>query len=442
MGALVLSVLAMVQSGRIVPFPEVSQSPEWTAEGLPGEDVGGWWSDDRIVQISEGGLTAVATDDGEELWTLEPDTRVCGMAEEPSDGVGVVLLDGEHVDPDPRRTEEDPERSCDDVLAVDLDEGSELWRSGPLLEDGDPEERYLEELDVSVHESGVVVRVDGELQGFDLSGGSRSWSHEGFTVDGTPCPATDLLGKDGTHTMVAADCGAGDQISVHTVDAGDGEETSSFAFDRGPVEIDRDLASTTLLNADPVMVHLDLGHRRGPERDHDPDLTDDGFDDPHWEQVLVFDESGGLTWSRADTWGNVGDHIHDGPPLLFGEDRVHMRAGTACGGSVHTHDLSDGRELWETSWDGDDHAAVAVQDGQLLVIRGGGPSDDKCRFLTGPREWQFYVLDARTGEAEPLTRQMKDIERPEADQVWWQDGRVYFIEPTNWEEDPSTVVAL
>ncbi|WP_017611426.1 PQQ-binding-like beta-propeller repeat protein [Nocardiopsis xinjiangensis] len=178
-GVVVLSVYATVQSfqsGRIVPFPELSASPEWTAEGLPGRSVGGWWSEERIVQVSEEGLTAVATDGGEQLWRLEPDTRVCGLAEEPAEGVGVVLLDGDHEDPDPPSLEEeDPARSCDDVLAVDLDDGSELWRSGPLLESGLPESRHREELDVSVHEDGAVVRVENELLGLDLADGSRSW---------------------------------------------------------------------------------------------------------------------------------------------------------------------------------------------------------------------------------------------------------------------------
>lgn len=431
-GLLILSVYATVQSvqsGRIVPFPEISTSPEWVAEGLPGLSVGGWWRSESIVHASQGGLTATDTDNGQQLWQLETDPGVCDVAEEPVDGVGVVLLDGDHVDPDPLSFEEDnPQRSCDNVLAVDLDDGTELWRSGPLLEGGDPEERYQEELDVSVHEDGVVVRVDDELRGLDLSDGSQTWSHPELTADGTSCPTVDLAARDDTRATAVADCGFGEQISVHVVDAGDGAETSSFAFDRETHETGDELAPTALLNTNPTVIYLDLGHRRGPERDHDPDLTESGADDPHWEQWLVFDDEGALISSTENHLHMMRDHDAEEPQLLFTEDRLYKGTDSGCTNSVYSHDLADSTELWETSMRGDDHRPVAVQDNQLLTIRGGGPSGDKCTSLAPTRSWQLYTLDTETGEAQPLTQQMSSHGRPQPDQVWWRGEHVYFIE--------------
>lgn len=443
-GVLVLSVYATVQSfqgGRFVPFPEVSGPPEWTAEGLPGENLGGWWAEERIVQVSEEGLTAVSTADGEQLWRLEPDTRVCGTGEETAGGIGVVLLEGDHEDPEPRpNQEEDPARSCDEVLAVGLDDGNELWRTGPLLEAGNPEERYREELDVSVHGDGVVVRIEDELRGLDAADGSRLWSREELSAEGSSCPAVGLGTRDSERAVSVADCGLGDQLSVHVFDARSGEDSTAFTYERAPAEFD-DGESTVLLNSDPVVVHLDLGHRRGPDLDHDPEETESGFDDPHWEQTLVFDDDGAFTaLAREQHW--VVERTGSEPNMLFTDDRLYTSpSSTSCSADVEAHDLETGEELWTATMDGSQHRVLAKHGEHLLVIRDETAQVDLCDAFTPTRQWQFYLLDTATGEGEPLSNQLGGFDQPEPGQVWWHGEHVYFIEePVG--RGPSTVVAL
>ena len=425
-----------LRSGRYVPFPEVSATPAWSARGSPGATVGVWWTPEAIVHASEEGLLALSPVDGAELWRWEADGVVCGMSEEADGRFGVLLLEGPTEEPEP--SADVPARACDVVVGVDLVEGRRAWRTDPLFGSGTEEEPFPDGSQTVVGEQ-VLVRVGARLWGLDRRTGQELWHRDEFGVEGTRCPAVDLLPRSPDAVVVATDCGIGEAVTVHVTDTATGEDGSAFVFPRGDAQpnitsVDR----TRVVAADPIHVRVDFGHAYGPDREHEPGDQVPGSVRAH---TLVFDDDGTLR-RTLDIEHAFDTRSHTDPFVLVVDGVVYSSTrNTSCSNSVHAHDLATGEHLWETRMSGSGHEATAVLDDRLLVLRGGTAPYGECSLLTPERNWQLYALDTTTGREWPLSPQMDGLHHPGASGVWWHDGRVFLLQH-RMREDSGEVVAL
>ncbi|WP_285733947.1 PQQ-binding-like beta-propeller repeat protein [Nocardiopsis sp. ATB16-24] len=425
-----------LRSGRYVLFPEVSTTPAWSARGLPGTTVGAWWTPEVVVHASQAGLRALSPVDGTELWRWEAEGTVCGMSEEVDDRFGVLLLEGPTEDPDP--VADAPARTCDVVVGVDLVDGRRAWRTDPLFGSGTGAEPFPDGSQTVVGEQ-VLVRVGARLWGFDRRTGQELWHRDEFDVEGTRCPAVDLLPRSPDAVVVATDCGLGGPVTVHVTDTTTGEDASAFVFPRGDAQPNiTSVGRTHVVAADPIHVRVDLGHAYGPGRGYGSGDQAPGSARAH---TLVFGDDG--TLRRTLDIEHAFDTRSDTDPFVLVVDGVVYSStrNTSCSNSVHAHDLATGEHLWETRMSGSGHEATAVLDDRLLVLRGGTAPYGECSLLAPERTWQLYALDTVTGRERPLSPQMGDLHHPSASGAWWHDGRVFLLQHRAGE-DSGGIVAL
>lgn len=446
---LVLTVVSRVRSGHVVFFPEMRPNVAWSTEGTPGEVVGGWSTDDVMVYVSEGGLAGLAPESGDELWRLEPEGAVCGMAGDTADGTGVVLLEGdieastgpgiseERLD---HLTKDGPAYSCDVALAVDLGSGEELWRTGALADGGSAETALLFSHGSGAEPVGdqVLVRVGGELVGLDQGSGTRLWRDAAFAEGEDDCPVADFLARDDTEVVVAADCGIDEPVHVHVIDPATGAGVSAFEFPRGQSQPNMDhVGRTRLVAADPIHIRVDLGHTHGAGGGYEPDT-----DPPRRNSTptLGFDDDG-------DVLHEIG--VHDLFPSSGSQkklftvegDRLYSATdGNGCSNDLQAHDLGTGELLWETGISDPALNLIGVRDGRLLVMLDGDGSFGECSMFSRDWEWQFYTVSTETGEAEPLSPPVTNLRQPEGTDLWWHGDRMFHLE-RSYGDGPGRMVA-
>ncbi len=450
--ALVLTVALRVSNGHVVFFPELRTDVAWDAEGTPGAVVGGWSADGVMVFVSEGGLAGLDPDSGDELWRLEPEDPVCGMAGTAADGVGVVLLEGdieassvsgiddsrlEHL------TKDGPAFACDVALAVDLGSGTELWRSDALAAADSAHAALLFSADPGAEPVGgqVLVRVGGELVGLDQGSGDQLWRDDAFGegTEGTDgCPVTDFLLRGESEVVVATDCGIDSSVGVHVIDPATGRSTHAFEFPRGDSQPNMDgVESARLVAADPIHLRLDLGHTYGVGEGYEPDL-----DTPGRNRIAVvgFGDDGSVLHELGiyDLFGGAGSSKQ-----LFTVDQGRLYSTTdnpSCSNDVRAHDLSTGDLLWETTIGDPSLNVIDVRDDRLLVMLDGDGSFGECSMFGRDWEWQFYTVDTTTGEASPLSRPITDLQQPEPTDLWWHGDRMFQTE-RSYGDRPGHMIA-
>ncbi|NYH55769.1 outer membrane protein assembly factor BamB [Nocardiopsis arvandica] len=426
---LVLSIVKGLQNGHIAPFAEIQGSPLWSAEGTEGEVVGGWATTEAAIYGAEGGLTALDTETGDELWRLDLPGTVCGMSDEALDGFGVVLLEGDTEEEAGPDEEDAPARSCDVALLVDTTTGEEVWRTDPLADEAFEQAGLLFSSGSRSEQVGdqVLVRAGGELVGLDGGSGEELWRRGEFRAGEALCPAADFLARRATEVVVVADCGIDGSVTVHVADAATGEDVSAFEFPRGRSQPNMDsVRRTRLVATDPVHVAIDLGHHFGAGSEG---YAPDSDGEPHEnEPVLAFDDDGTL---RHEI--DVGASIF-GPPsresaFVVDDGRLYTNStNPSCTNDIRAHDLDTGELLWETGVGDPGPQVVDVRDDKLLVMLDGDGSFGECSMLGPEWDWQLYTMDTATGQEEPLSAPLAGVRQPRATELWWRGDRIFQLE--------------
>ncbi|WP_225800266.1 PQQ-binding-like beta-propeller repeat protein [Streptomyces sp. NK15101] len=310
------------------------------AEG--GNDT--WLVGDIVVRSRVDGATAFDVRSGKKRWEyLVPDrAETCGSGADIAVGVALIAF----------REARPQEKGCVTVVAVDLADGRELWRTTGVSA------AFLD--DVVTTGGGLGVLLDGgRLRAVDLRTGAPRWTaplSKGCDPRG--------LGLAPKQVVVALMCGTGAVVAAFDPVNGRTRWTVPVDARRG---VDAD-AELSVVSADPPTVRV-----------HETDGDGPGA-------VLAFGPDGRAR-SRIDAVGDYGQIF----TAVVEDGRLFALTGSGRGqsgpfGGIVAFDLATGGELWRKAGGG---SAFDVADGRVTVVRPSYKNGDL-----------MFVIDAATGDEE------------------------------------------
>ncbi|MFE9133090.1 PQQ-binding-like beta-propeller repeat protein [Streptomyces sp. NPDC007355] len=311
------------------------------AEG--GSDT--WLVGDNVVRSRVDGATAYDVRSGQKRWEYLVPARAetCASSADPAAGVALIA----HREARPKK------KDCVGVVAVDLTDGRELWRTTGVSA------AFLDDVVTTGGGLGVLLD-DGRLRAVDLKTGTPRWM-AALTKGCTPHG----LGLAPKQVVAALMCGTEARLAAFDPVTGKARWTAPVDARRG---VDAD-AVLSVASADPPAVRV-----------HE---ADGGA----VSAVLAFGPDG-RGRSRIDAVGDYGKII----TTVVKDGRLYALAGSGRGlgggsfSGVVAFDLATGGELWRKGGGGD---AFDVADGRVTVVRPSYKNGDL-----------MFVVDAATGDEE------------------------------------------
>ena len=392
---------------------------------------GAWLSEDAVVRVSPAAVTAYSRESGEQVWQapVEGNTRICGMSEDTSEGLGIIALAGQAQS----EYSPDPAWICTDVAAVDLATGEVRWKS--QLPAADPFTAGSDVPHLVPVGDAVAVEYDDHYSAFTLADGTARWSKlDGLRVDpDDTCVTNGVRATADASALVALwSCSHyenGDRSMLVRVDPASGAVTRQW--EHVPVG---DPGLSELVSAEPVAV----------VNPSDPVGGTEGA-------IVVFGADGDVA-STIPTAGEWGDlkllTLRSSPPhstaspssapvlaadgLLVGTTVPVQTSEVRSSSEVVVFDLAAGEVRWHRALSENAEAVPVQVDGDRLIAITAGVIDEPS---------QVYSLDLADGAPTPLSPGLSDADGeplfgvPLYADMLWADDQLYF---SSHQPGPST----
>ncbi|MFG1998578.1 PQQ-binding-like beta-propeller repeat protein [Spirillospora sp. NPDC048911] len=209
---------------------------------------GAWVTGNRVVRVRTDGAIAYDLRVGAQPWTYQvPEPYiVCTMAESAADGIGLLAYGRENG-------------PCEQVVAVDLTSGKQLWKTGlgKVLRTWSPGVTGI----LATSAGSAVLSTERGARGLDLRTGKARWTWKapkscvfdprinGLAASGTAVATTVQCGRDAARTTVAV------------LEPGTGAQRWS-----APMPTAAKAEDTSVVSADPVVVYSKEPGERGRQQ--------------------------------------------------------------------------------------------------------------------------------------------------------------------------------
>lgn len=349
------------------PAPPPALDPVLTGKvawQLPEVEIGAeanflrsWSSDDVVVGVAEGGITAWSTASGEKMWQIAPPAQpgggmFCGASGSAVKGIGAVSYGARDL---PGMSTD----SCTGIMLVDLKTGQPRWNVPVPVPKGD---LPPDSLRVDVAGDRVVYGYNARVTGLNVADGSEVWTYRD-----PECMIGSYKAEGGTVAFFR-NCG-GDEGSMRTLDSATGRVKGDASLPRG--------AYANVVSADPVVLSVQNPDASTPEGTY-----------------VVFDEQGNKRSSIAQQLDS--GRLNAEPVGGYGRDqyRVVLSHGmlvtatkprySGASNEIVAFDLDTGKLRWSKSLglDASSLPFAATEDG-VLAINGGSPQVMRLSWKSG-----------------------------------------------------------